>query len=304
MRKLPIFRPMLFGYFASFLFVLLLTIGIFCFGYAAKKSSVLLVLLLETLLGVVFILPILILSEGLSMPALFAKPAYNNWLWLSAAAVFGFGGGNYFSLLNLKTAGEKINSLLSPAITAVTVLLFFFVFGEKLRAAQWLGVAITLFAVAAFLVRKPRAKTSVKRSLTGAWSGVAAVVFISLAVICSIRGANEQVSILHAVWIRLLVALVLIALVFFSRGEKLLVQQDVKFYMALLIGVLAQTVLANYLWYYAFYRVGVSVFQTIIATLPLCVYAVDVYLLKKSKPSLLFLVASFIAVAGICLVML
>ena len=49
---------MLPGYLSAFGFVLLLLGGIYCFGYAARRSSLLYVLLLETALGVVFIFPL------------------------------------------------------------------------------------------------------------------------------------------------------------------------------------------------------------------------------------------------------
>ncbi|MGV3656516.1 MAG: EamA family transporter [Chitinophagaceae bacterium] len=130
------------GYLASLGYVLLLAVGTFCFGYAAKRSSALYVLWLETLLGASLILPLLLLLEPLSLPQLLTKPQVQNWGWLSASALFGFVGGNYFSLINLKTAGEQTNSLPSPAITAVTVLLSLAVFAENCR--QCSGWALSL----------------------------------------------------------------------------------------------------------------------------------------------------------------
>jgi drug/metabolite transporter (DMT)-like permease len=78
---------------------------------------------------------------------------------------------------------------------------------------------------------------------------------------------------------------------------------NAKFYFTILIGVVCQTILADYLWFYCSFKIGIDIFQIILATLPLWLYAVDVYVLKKSKPNVLFLLVAIVASVGILLVM-
>lgn len=292
------------GYIAAFGVVALLIIGIYCFGYAAKQSSILYVLLLETIIGLVLIFPLLLFIDKLSVAGIFKKPHADNWLWLGSASLFGFLGGNYFSLLNIKTAGEKINSLLSPAITAVTIILSFFIFKERLTGVQWSGACITIGVVVWFLLRQKN-NTSTEHKTVGLLSGMCTVLFISATVICSIEGAIKTVSFLQAIWLRLLIAMFFILpLFFFNKRHNKPTKQNIKFYLLVLLGVVCQTILAGYLWLYASFHIGISVFQVILATLPLWLYITDVYLLKKSTPSFSFLLCAFFAGLGICFVLL
>jgi drug/metabolite transporter (DMT)-like permease len=292
------------GYLAAFSVLALYGIGIYSFGYAVKNSSLLFVLLLECLFGLILIFPLLLLIDKISVTEIFLNAKGENWLWLSLASISGAVGGNYFSLLNLKTAGEKINSLLSPAITAFTIILSYFILGEKLSLLQLPGVFITLGAVVFFLVKQQNT-SDLKTSKLAAFSGMMAIICISLTIICSIKGAMHNVTFLHAIWLKLLMGLPFIISAFYFFHKKIIVNStNIKLYLAIFCGIICQTILAGYLWFYASFSIGVSVFQIILATLPLCIYAVDVYVLKKSKASVFFLLAAVFAAVGICLVML
>ncbi|RYX99788.1 hypothetical protein EON78_02645 [bacterium] len=250
-------------------------------------------------------MPLLIIGSDLTIKELIFAPKTSNYLWLSNAALLGFAGGNYFSLLNLKTSGERINSLLSPAITAFTVILSYFIFKEHLKLLQWIGVIITLLVIFGFLLFNSKGKTTDKPlSRAGWWSSVATITCIALSIICSIKGAAESISLLHAIAIRLVFAFFIIAVVFFIKKEYKKVEKlDITFYAVVIIGVLAQTLGASYLWYYATFNLGISVLQVIIASLPIWVYGTDIYLLRKTKPSVFFLVTALLAGLGIYLVM-
>jgi drug/metabolite transporter (DMT)-like permease len=287
---------------AAFMVVLMLTAGIYLFGLAVRTSSLLYVLFLETIIGLVLIFPLLIWVDDLSLKQIFSTANKENWYWLAGAAAFGYAGGNYFSLMNLKAVGEKANSLLSPAITATTIILSFFAFGEVLLWQQWLGVVIVLSAVVYFLIQ-PKSSVSSSKKTTGLISGILCIVSISLTIIFSIKGASNNITLLQAIWMRLLLALVFITpLLIYSTKEKLVANQPMKFYAEIILAVLCQTIVGNYLWFYASFELGISVFQVILATIPLFVYAIDVCILKNSANAPLFLLAALIAAAGICLV--
>ena len=292
------------GILVAFVVVIMLTAGIYLFGYAARLSTLMQVLFLETIIGLVLIYPLLIWVDHLSFIQIFTTPHKETWFWLGGAAFFGYVGGNYFSLMNLKAVGEKSNSLLSPAITVSAIVLSFFVFGKKLLWQQWLGVIIVLSAVVYFLLKSPTTG-SFKIKNTGFISGLMCIICISLTIIFSIKGASSNITLLHAIWIRLLLALLFITPVFiFSKKQKLSNRHSLKFYIVIVLGVICQTIIASYLWFYASFKLGISVFQLILATLPLFVYAVETYILKKTALAPLFLIVSLIAAVGICLVVL
>ncbi|MEO9209471.1 MAG: EamA family transporter [Ginsengibacter sp.] len=292
------------GYLAGFSVLVLFGIGIYSFGYAVRNSSLLYVLLLECIIGLILILPLILFIEKISILQIFQNPQNENWIWLSAASITGVVGGNYFSLLNIKTAGEKINSLLSPAITAFTILLSYIFLNESLTLLQMLGVLITIGSVVYFLLMQKN-KIDLKDKWRGFFSGIMTIICISFTVICSIKGAMHTITFLHAIWLKLLIALPLILLAFSFFNKKIENgSTKSKLYVAIFCGVICQTILAGYLWFYASFSIGVSVFQIILATFPLFMYAVDVYVLRKSKPSFLFLLMAIIAGVGIGLVVL
>ncbi len=288
------------GIFLAFFVVILLTAGIYLFGYAARHSSLLFVLFLELLLGLVFIFPLLIFADRLSVKEIFSSLSFSNWAWLSGAAVSGYIGGNYFSLLNLKLAGEKVNSLLSPAITALAILSGFFVFDEHLNFIQGMGVLLTLVSIIFFLAYR-KSSYSQGQPAKGFLSGLLTIFFVTLTIICSINAINGEVTLFQAIWLRLLIGFILILPFVINHLPIDVFKKDRKFYLAVCSGVLLQTLAANYLWFYSTLHIGIAIFHAILATLPLFVFATEVFILKKEKPSPSFLVVSFLAITGIFL---
>ena len=281
------------------------TIGIYLFGYAARHASALFVAALEIFIGCGVIIPLLLFTERLSLTQIFAEPRQENWLWLGAASVFGFVGGNLFSLINLKSAGERTSSLLSPAITASTILLSVSGFNEPITSLKIAAFIVTLSAVILFITLRTKGQQQ-KKSATALWSAAATVICITLSIICSVRGViDTHLSIMHSVFLRLIIALPLLSIaLLLAKVQKLFsFVSPLKFYSAVAGGVIAQTVLAGYLWFYCTYNIGISTFQIIISTLPFFVYAMDVYVFKRTKASPYFLLTAFIAVVGIFIVL-
>ena len=291
------------GYLAAFGVVILLIVGIYSFGYAAKHTSLLFVVLLETLFGLSLILPLLFFVDKIGFAEIFAIPTKQNWLWLGAAALLGFVLGNYFSLMHIREAGEKFNSLLSPAITALTIVLSYFFLQDKLAVYQRIGIIIALLAIVLFLLNQNDVPSK-KQNYKAVLSGFATIICISFTIICTIKGVGN-LPFLLAIWLRIFIAfLILLPLLIFSNKAKTILPKSISFYVAIIIGVLAQTIGAAYLWLYASFLISVSVFQIILATLPLFMYAIDVYFLKKTKPSFYFLLTAVIAAFGIAVCML
>jgi drug/metabolite transporter (DMT)-like permease len=114
---------------------------------------------------------------------------------------------------------------------------------------------------------------------------------------------HTQLSIMHSVWLRLVLALPFVLIIFLLKPKLIAAGASLKVYGAITGGVIFQTIIASYLWFYCTYKIGISSFQILIATLPFFVYAADVYFFKRTKPSLYFLVIALIAVLGIWLVM-
>ncbi len=288
------------GICLAFVTVLLITAGIYLFGFCVRSSSLLFVLFLEIVLGLIFIFPLLFVFDKLSFSQIFTSLYLKNWKWIIAASFTGYVGGNFFSLLNLKQAGEKTNSLLSPAITACAAGAAFFIFQDHLSFIAWCGVFITLAAVIYFLAqREGNFKGNFLRD--GLLSGLLTIIFITLTIICSIKAVDSNVSLFQAIWLRLLIAFFMVLPYACIRLKKDTFPKKKQFYLAICAGVILQTMLANYLWFWCTLKIGIALFQAILATLPLFVFATDSFLFKRKKPSLSFFISSVLAFAGILL---
>ena len=294
---------MLSGYLTAFAYLICLTASIFLFGYAARKATAIAITFLEVVLGLTFITLLLLFQQNLQLRELFTKPSAENWLYLGLAAISGFVGANYFSLKNLKWGGETLNSLLSPAITAAVVLLSVWIDKTTLSFAQSVGVILTLGAVVGFLIFNKGKRIAVVQHSKALWSGVATIVCMTATIIFSVKGAlHGSVSIFHILWLRLFLALPLVlGLLFFEKNKTL--SFGSKFYIVIVCAVFLQTIAGSYLWFSASFQIGIPVFQTLIATVPLLTYAVDVCVFKKSSFSFAFLFAAVVAVAGVVVLM-
>jgi drug/metabolite transporter (DMT)-like permease len=291
------------GFVAAFVFVILLAGSIYCFGYVSKATSAFNVLFLSTLLSLIIISCIILFtSNDHSFNSFFIGPTRSNWVWLSIAAFCGFIGSNYFSYLNLKTAGEKVNSLLAPTITAFVVLAGYFLLHERLLPMQFLGIGITIIAVFYYLFFSIE-PGGFRITTVGALSGVACVLLRVAAIYAAISGI-QQLPIYHASWIKLFIAFILLTPLIIYNYRKINFKMTTRFYVILTMGVVFENVLAGYLWYYSSLKLGVSLFQTIVATIPLIVFAIDVYLLKKYAHSLRFVAVSLVALVGIAITMI
>jgi len=295
---------MLTGYLAAFVYLLCLTAGIFLFAFAARRTAATTITFLEVVLGLAFITLLLLFQQNLRIAELFAKPTAKNWTYLGLAAVSGFAGGNYFSLKNLRWGSETLNGLLSPAITAAVVLFSLLFDSTSISLPQAAGIVLTLGTVVGFLVFNKGKHIAVVNHRKALWSGIATIICITANIVFSIKGAiSGSISIFYALWLRLLLALPFVCgLLLFEKNKSLTLASNI--WLVLLSAVFLQTIAGNYLWFVASFKIGIPVFQTLIATLPLLIYAVDGLVLKKASFSLSFLSAAVLALAGVLLLML
>ena len=113
---------------------------------------------------------------------------------------------------------------------------------------------------------------------------------------------NSQLSIMHSIWLRLIIALPVILAIMLGSLKWSEIRHSPKLYSAIAGGVIVQTVIGSYLWFYCTFKIGISPFQIIIATIPFFVYAADVYFFRRTKPSLYFLITALVALSDICLI--
>ena len=291
-------------YLLPILFLFALILGIYFFGYAARNYSLTLITSYEIIIGLILILPILLFYEGLSFHDLFFKPTKANYIFLGVAGLFGYVGGNYFSLQNLKILGERTNSLLSPAITVLTIIGGVVIFNEHITLFKILGIMITIISIFYFVYFQNKNEVEIKKNNSAFISCIATIACIVISIILSIKGTiDSEISILHSIGLRLLMVIPFTMIFIIKNKFSIGLKFHSKTLLAVVLGVIAQTIIASYLWFYCTNEMRISNFQIFISTLPFFVYAIDVYYLKKTKPSFTFILSAFFAIIGIVIVL-
>ena len=288
------------GYLDAVIFLIVFTIAIYVFAFLIKKIDTLLLIAIEIILGSLMIFLYLIFIENKTIGSLFTVPLRITWLWLTAAGYLSFLGGNYFSLLNLKEGNAGTNSLLSPFITIISSQLAVVFLDEKITKLAFIGIAITSLSVLYYL-SKPLTNKSI--NIKSLLSGTTCVIFISTNIICTIKGvANSNISLFHAIFLKLIAILPIALTIFLMRGRKKMYQiESISTVSLIVLAILLQTILANYFWLSASLKIGTITFQLIVALLPFCVGLVDAFILRKKQLNKTFYLSSLFAIIGIAI---
>lgn len=292
---------MLNAYCIAALFILLLAIAIFCFATVVKVLPPFVAAQLEIVIATIVIAVGLIMYKQVNIITLFTLPTLSNWYWLGVSGIIYFFGGNYHALRNMQLTNEGNNSLLSPVITVTASLLAVIFLHDTLSIMGFIGLLITVVAVAMYQYKQVGVKLT-KQAFISGW---VCIVCTSIGIICAIKGTiGSQISLFHSLFLRLFPVLVLMLLFsFFSKQNlwRVTMKASRKTLIALLVAVVLQTIIASYLWFIASLSLGVSKFQVLIALLPFVVAIIDTIILKRKPLIYRFYLTALLAFIGILL---
>ncbi len=272
-----------------------------CFSEVLKQLKAFLVAQIEILFATFFLLMGLLFFSPLTFGAIFSLPSSSNWLWLTASGLLSFLGGNYNSFANLKKTNTINNSLLSPVITVITSLLAFVILDESIGWLGIIGLTITVSAVFAYQYKQ----VTNNLTLQGFYNGVICIAFISISIICAIKGTvQSNLSLFHSMFLKLFPCFICVLLVQLFNKKRIYADYkliNLKNGMLLIGAIVFQTILASYLWFIASFQLGVSKFQVIVSLFPFVVAFLQVKFYKKSDLSLRFYITAIIAFIGVLL---
>jgi len=72
---------------------------------------------------------------------------------------------------------------------------------------------------------------------------------------------NSQLSIMHSIWLRLIIALPVILAIMLGSLKWSEIRHSPKLYSAIAGGVIVQTVIGSYLWFYCTFKIGSLLFR-------------------------------------------
>jgi drug/metabolite transporter (DMT)-like permease len=146
-------------------------------------------------------------------------------LLLSGALGIGIADTLFFMALNRLGAGLSaiVDCLYSPAVIALSVVWL----GETLRAWQLLGVVMILSAVIIATFEKPQHGISRQQMRWGLFCGCLGIVLIAIAIVIA-KPVLARVPLLWATEIRLLGGILVLAVVFLTRRDRMAILNTIR----------------------------------------------------------------------------
>lgn len=286
------------------------------FAYAGRRVGSLPVNIIRLIMAVLFFMGISAFRFGALWPE---NATPHQWLWMSISGVVGFFLGDLFLFRSYLLVGTRIAMLMMSLAPLFAGLLAWLCLDEILSPINLLGMAVTLGGVA-LVVSERKTDTEGRQhtlSIKGLWfaaigamgQGAGAVLSkIGMArsfdeLPAMLAGSASPLDAFHATQIRAMVALVgFFMLVTALRSHRRVVRAhaDWRAMAALILGAFLGPFVGATLFNKSLQHVAAGVTQTIVATLPVVVMPLTIWL-EKDHITRRALVGALIAVSGIIL---
>ena len=288
------------------------SIGIFPFTEAARRLGPNEVNHFRLLLAVVFLALIFVFATSQSPLALFTASLPEQWLWFGISGVLGLALGDYFGFTAYAILGNRVASIFSTLAPGAALLLGYIILGERMNWLGVVGMAITLSGIAwVTLSKKEKAKlpeSNFGKIEKGILFGVLSALCQGGGLVFAKKGMAykinaEQISAIHATFIRVLVATVITYGITICMGRLKQINQPIKEnknqgIKYAIAGTVFGPVLGVIFSMQAVAMINVSVAQTIFSLVPIIVLLIG-YFLYKEKISAKAALGAVIAITGV-----
>lgn len=290
------------------------SIGIFPFTEAARRLGPNTVNHFRLVLAIVFLSILSFILLGYSPSDLFFIPQQQHWLWFGISGIVGLSLGDYFAFTSFAILGARTGSVFIPLAPAAALITGYFMVGERINFIGLTGMAITLGGVLWLTLSKAE-KRKIPPSEHGAIEkgiifGILSSVCQGVGVVFANKGFETSVNgsdlpAIHATWIRMVCATLVIYLITAGRGKLKETLQPVfenrnKGIKYTFAGTFFGPVLGVSLSMYAVSLLEnkPSVAQTIFSLVPVLVLPFN-YFFYKEPVKFRSLLGAFIAIGGV-----
>lgn len=299
-----------FGYAAAFITLICWTVGTFSFAKASQLYPPKSINRIRLLYAAVLLSVITFFAGDVSVATLFSKPLPEHWLWLGVSGVLGLSIGDHFAFTAYKLMGSSRTSLFNTFAPGAALFGGYFLLGEAVNMIGIFGIVVSVSGIVWFLQsNRKQTETTVKNEQLNK-----GIIYATLGALCQGLGlvfAKKGLMLdaeygklmpLHATWIRMLSATVVIYVVGVFKTNLLTEFKAITFSKTILkpvfIGTLFGPVIGVSMSLYAASYIEVSLAQTIFSLLPISVIITAV-VLGKERIEPKSLVAALISVVGV-----
>jgi drug/metabolite transporter (DMT)-like permease len=299
-----------FGYAAAFITLICWTVGTFSFAKASQLYPPKSINRIRLLYAAVLLSVITFFAGDVSVATLFSKPLPEHWLWLGVSGVLGLSIGDHFAFTAYKLMGSSRTSLFNTFAPGAALFGGYFLLGEAVNMIGIFGIVVSVSGIVWFLQsNRKQTETTVKNEQL-----TKGIIYATLGALCQGLGlvfAKKGLMLdaeygklmpLHATWIRMVSATVVIYVVGVFKTNLLTEFKAITFSKTILkpvfIGTLFGPVIGVSMSLYAASYIEVSLAQTIFSLLPISVIITAV-VLGKERIEPKSLVAALISVVGV-----
>jgi drug/metabolite transporter (DMT)-like permease len=300
------------GILAAFTTLACWTIGTFAFTHAAKLASPKSVNRVRLLFAMLLLSVVTVSVSTQSIIALFRLPNLHEWLWLGLSGVVGLSIGDHFAFTAFKMLGSSRASLFNTFAPFAALLLGMILLAEHISALGMLGMAISVGGLLWFI--RVNQKNNLSKAGSNRQELMRGVLFAILGAICQglgivlakkglmITHEGQDLSPVHATWIRMFTATVIIYVAGLFRTNLVAEFKEIAYkpqhLKPVLIGTVFGPVIGVSMSLLAASLIEVSLAQTIFSLLPITVMVVAA-ISGKEKIELGSFIAAIISVGGV-----
>lgn len=286
------------------------------FAYAGRRVGSLPVNVIRLIIAVLFFMGLSAFRFGAPWPV---DATTHQWIWMSISGVIGFFLGDLFLFRSYLLVGTRVAMLMMSLAPLFAAFLAWLFLGEILSATNLLGMAVTLGGVALVVSERKTDAEGRQRALSikglcfaaiGAMGQGSGAVLSKIGMARSfdelpamLAGSSSPLDAFHATQIRAMVALVgFFILVSALRSHRRVARahMDWRAMAALLLGAFLGPFFGATLFNKSLQYVAAGVTQTIVATLPVVIIPLTVWI-EKDHITRRALLGALIAVSGIFL---
>jgi drug/metabolite transporter (DMT)-like permease len=286
------------------------------FAYAGRRVGSLPVNIIRLIIAVLCFMVLSAFRFGALWPE---DVTTHQWIWMSISGIVGFFIGDLFLFRSFLLIGTRIAMLMMSLAPLFASLLAWLWLGEVLSTTNLLGMGVTLGGVALVVSERKTDAEGRKRALSikglcfaaiGAMGQVSGAVLSKIGMARSfdelpamLAGNSLPLDAFHATQIRAMVALIgFFILVTALRSHRRVVRahMDWRAMTALMLGAFLGPFVGATLFNKSLQYVAAGVTQTIVATLPIVVIPLTVWI-EKDHITRRALIGALIAVSGIFL---
>ncbi len=297
------------GLLAALGTVLCWTVGTFAFTDASKKMLPSAVNRVRLVLASILLSFSCVLTDHTSLYDLFTQTSPNAYLWFGLSGIIGLSLGDYFAFTAYQLIGGAKTALMSCIAPAAALLFAYFMLDETLSGLGILGICISMSGILLLIYSNQGNQLATSQTLGSVSKGF---LFAFLGAICQGIGLvlakngfqteTHAMSAIHATWIRMFVAAVVLYLFTGFNKQSITEFKQVfgnkKILKPILMGSVFGPVIGVSLSLLATQNLTAGITQTLLSLLPASVTLASVFVFKEKLNKRIF-ISLFISLLGV-----